>query len=156
MYLQRLERVQFLPLSIEEAWNFFSSPENLDVITPEDLSFEIKSDLPEKMYAGMIIEYRLKLFGFVPQNWVTEITQVEEHRFFIDEQKFGPYSFWHHQHWFESVEGGTEMRDILHYRLPFGVLGKMVHTLFIKQQVENIFSHRKKVLNQLFRQLHPA
>ncbi len=150
MYLHRLEKVQVLPLTLDETWEFFSSPQNLDKITPDDLSFEIISILPPKMHAGMLIEYRLKLFGILPQSWVTEITQVEDRRFFIDEQRFGPYRLWHHQHHFRSVENGTEMRDILHYRLPLGWIGKITHELLVRHQVNRIFNHREVALKSIF------
>lgn len=102
------------------------------------------------MYAGQIIEYKVKPVLGIPLYWMTEITHVEEHQFFVDEQRFGPYSLWHHQHHFKQVEGGVEMTDIVHYKLPFWFLGDIAHALFVKRQLKQIFDHRYLVVEQLF------
>ena len=145
-----LKRVQFLPISLEETWDFFSSPENLKDITPEYMGFKILSDIPVKMYPGMIISYNLKLFSGFMFNWMTEITQVKEMEYFIDSQLSGPYGIWHHEHYFKKVDGGVEITDLLYYKLPFGFLGRLINFLFIHKKVEGIFSYRFNILNQKF------
>ena len=136
---------------MDEAWDFFSSPANLQKITPEKLGFKIVSKHHgEKMYAGQIIEYYVKpLFG-IPLYWMTEITHVVDKKYFIDEQRFGPYSMWHHQHHFKETPEGIEMTDIVHYKLPFGILGEMAHSLFVKKQLKGIFDYRFKVVEDLW------
>lgn len=145
-----LEVEQFLPISPEKAWEFFSSPGNLAKITPAHMGFRITSGEPEKMYAGQIISYKVAPFPGLKTNWVTEITQVSEGSYFIDEQRFGPYRMWHHEHRFEKQNGGVRMTDRVSYKLPFGVFGRMAHILFVKNQLQTIFSHRISVLEQLF------
>jgi ligand-binding SRPBCC domain-containing protein len=154
MVMHRLITKQTLPISPEKAWAFFSSPRNLNEITPADMRFEILSDVPEEMYEGLFIEYRVRpLFG-IPMKWVTEITHVQPGRYFVDEQREGPYAIWHHEHHFKAVEGGVEMTDILHYRLPLGILGSAIaHPLLVKGRVNEIFSFREKRLIELFGRL---
>lgn len=151
MKIHKLEVEQILPLDLSEAWDFFSSPKNLDLITPDDMSFEIKSGADHKAYAGQIITYRIKPIMNIPMNWVTEITQCIDQKYFIDEQRFGPYAFWHHQHHFEETYEGVLMKDILYYGLPFGFLGELMGKLFIHNKVENIFSFREKKLKDIFK-----
>lgn len=142
---------QEINASISEAWDFFSSPENLQKITPNHMEFRILSDIKGiKMFPGMIIEYIVKpLFG-IPMKWVTEITHVENHKYFIDEQRFGPYKFWHHLHRFNIVDDKLIMEDILHYNLPFGLLGVLINRLFVRKQIEQIFSYRKRTVDKIF------
>lgn len=136
---------------MEEAWDFFSSPKNLAKITPPHMKFEIKYISGEEMmYAGQIIRYKLYPVPGIPVSWTTEITHVDEPNFFVDEQRFGPYALWHHQHRFKPVPGGIEMEDEVNYAIPFGVLGRLAQWLFVGKQVENIFDYRFKVLEQLF------
>ena len=150
MKLFRLDERQRLPISITEAWSFFSDPTNLSKITPPSLGLEITSDPPDKMYAGMIITYRVTpLFG-IPVNWVTEITQVDEPHLFIDEQRSGPYRFWHHQHHFREIDGGIEIRDIVHYSLFIGPLGGIIDTLIVRNQLQDIFAYRRRYLEEKF------
>ncbi len=151
MKLYTLQTKQTLPMDISTAWRFFSNPENLRTITPEYLSFEILTkNLPEKIYPGLIIEYTVKPLLGLPVGWVTEITQVENERFFIDEQRFGPYKFWHHKHFFKETEEGVEMTDIVHYALPFGALGRFAHWLFVRNQLHGIFRYRYEKLEKMF------
>jgi ligand-binding SRPBCC domain-containing protein len=132
-----------MPISIDQAWAFFSSPSNLKEITPSNLGFNIISKHHgEKMYAGQIIEYIVKPILGIPLYWMTEISQVADKQYFIDEQRFGPYSLWHHQHHFKEIEGGVEMTDIVHYKIPFWILGDLAQLLFVKKQVEKIFEFR--------------
>lgn len=146
-----LYRKQFLPISQQEAWEFFSSPINLKTITPDYMGFEVTSDLGDgKMYAGQIITYKVKPVLGIPISWVTEITHSQEPNYFVDEQRFGPYSLWHHKHYIKPVEGGVEMEDLVHYKVPFGFLGKLACYLFVNQRLKSIFDYRYKKLEELF------
>ena len=150
MKIYKLEAKQILPVTKSECWKFFSDPKNLQNITPPEMNFEIKSDLPAKVYAGQIIVYRIKLFPGIKVSWVTEIAQVIEEEFFIDEQRFGPYKFWHHQHRFIETTEGIEVHDLVHYAVPFGIIGRLIHKLFIKGKLDNIFAFRKTILKEIF------
>ncbi len=150
MSLHRMSDVQRLPISIEEAWDFFSDPRNLAVITPPDMGFAIQHELPARMHPGLIIRYRVRPLFNLPLTWVTEITHVVEPTLFVDEQRFGPYRFWHHQHHFREVPGGIEMRDIVHYDVGFGPLGDLVNLLVVRRRVRGIFEFRRRVLEQRF------
>ncbi|MEX0636744.1 MAG: SRPBCC family protein [Ferruginibacter sp.] len=146
-----LKTAQVLPISLEKAWDFFSSPANLAEITPKNLGFNIISKHHgEKMYAGQIIEYKVSPVLGIPLYWMTEITHVEQHKYFVDEQRFGPYSLWHHQHHFREVSGGVEMTDIVHYKMPFWFLGDIANTLFVKKQLNDIFNYRFKAVEKIF------
>ncbi len=146
MKIYKLHKKQILNIPLETAWDFFSNPKNLSRITPKKMGFDIKSELPERMYAGMIIEYTVKPVLGIPLNWVTEITHVDEPNFFIDEQRFGPYKFWHHQHIFKKISDGVEMEDIIHYGLPMGIFGRMAHPIIVKPELEGIFDYRFEFL----------
>ena len=148
--LRRLECRQILPLAPAAAWDFFSRPDNLARITPPDLGFVVTSQLPERMYAGMIVSYRVSPFGGLAVPWVTEITHVREPDFFVDEQRSGPYRFWHHQHHFRAVAGGVEMTDLVHYQVPFGHLGDLLAGALVERRVAAIFAYRRRVLAELF------
>jgi ligand-binding SRPBCC domain-containing protein len=146
-----IKTVQVMPISLEQAWDFFSKPDNLPEITPKHLGFEITSKHHgSRMYAGQVIEYKVKpLFG-IPMYWMTEITHVEDRKFFVDEQRFGPYTLWHHQHHFREVPDGVEMTDIVHYRLPMWILGDLAHGLFVRRQLQTIFDYRFKRVAELW------
>ena len=153
MSVHSLKSVQRLPISREQAWDFFSNPMNLKEITPAYMGFEVTSDpdfSARKMYAGQVITYTVKPVLGIPLFWMTEITRVEEGRFFVDEQRVGPYALWHHQHHFEVIPGGVEMTDLVHYRLPMGWLGDLAHGLFVRRQLKTIFDFRTKKLEALF------
>lgn len=142
---------QTLPISIQNAWGFFSSPKNLKKITPVKMGFEITYQSGgDKMYAGQLIKYNVNIFPFVKSSWLTEITHVKEPFYFVDEQRQGPYSLWHHQHRFTEVEGGIRMDDFLTYRIPFGILGRIMNKLFIHHEINRIFEYRKRVLVEHF------
>jgi len=148
--MYQLKRTQLVKTDIKTCWDFFSRPENLKKITPEYMGFDIKVDLPEKMYEGLMIEYTVRpLFG-IPMSWVTEIKTVKENEFFVDEQRKGPYAIWHQEHHFKEVEGGVEMTDIVSYEIPFGILGKLAHPLIVKGKLEEIFKHRFKQVEKIF------
>jgi ligand-binding SRPBCC domain-containing protein len=148
--LRRLECRQILSLTPAAAWEFFSRPDNLARITPPDLGFEVTSPLPERMYAGMIVSYRVSPFAGLRVPWVTEITHVREHEFFVDEQRSGPYRLWHHQHHFRAVAAGVEMTDLVHYQLPFGAVGDLLAGGLVERRVARIFAFRRRVLTELF------
>jgi ligand-binding SRPBCC domain-containing protein len=149
--LKEIKIHQFLPLSLDEAWDFFSSPYNLDEITPADMCFEILSDVKDKkMYEGMVIQYKIRPILNIPLDWVTEITHVKEKSHFVDEQRFGPYAFWHHEHNFKAIEGGVKIEDILHYAAPLGLLGKIAEILYVDNKVKQIFEYRYHKLKELF------
>lgn len=146
----KIEREQWVNLSIEKAWEFFSNPKNLSEITPKDMGFIIKNNPPEKMYEGLMIAYTVKPLLGIPTTWVTEITHVQKEKYFVDEQRIGPYKMWHHEHFFEPKDGGTLTKDIIHYAVPFGIFGKLAHPLFIKKKLQQIFDYRSKVLQEKF------
>lgn len=146
-----LEVEQFLNLSLAEAWDFFSSPGNLARITPEHMGFRITSETPGKMFPGQIITYKVSPFPGIRTSWVTEITQVSERLYFVDEQRFGPYRMWHHVHLFAEQNGGVLMTDRVSYKLPYGLLGRMAHSLFVKNQLRQIFIFREAYLSQMFK-----
>jgi len=148
--LQRLKRTQYLKADIKACWNFFSDPKKLAEITPGWLSFRVVSDLPEEMYAGLIIEYRITPLAFVKTSWVTEITHVSKPFFFVDEQRLGPYKFWHHKHFFEESGDGVIMTDEVHYSLPFGTIGDMVNRFVVRKKLADIFDYRFEILKKLF------
>ena len=149
--IHQLKTEQFLKADLEKVWNFVSSPRNLKLITPPYMGFNITStDLPEKMYAGMIITYKVSPILSIPTTWVTEITHVSEKKFFIDEQRVGPYTMWHHQHFFQERNDGVLMNDIITYKAPFGPLGVIANSLFIRKKLESIFNYRYKTLNKIF------
>src|ERR1700749_2791364 len=133
MKFYSLRSEQRIPISLAEAWDFFSSPLNLEKITPPDMKFDVTSDYNEhtKMYPGMIITYKISPLLGVKMNWMTEITHVKEKEYFVDEQRFGPYALWHHQHHFKQVEGGIQMTDLLHYAIPYGFIGRIANNLLV-------------------------
>jgi ligand-binding SRPBCC domain-containing protein len=151
MAVHSLKTVQFLPVNIHEAWAFFSNPANLQAITPGNMGFNIISKHHgNKMYAGQIIEYKVSPVLNIPMYWMTEITHVKHNEYFIDEQRFGPYSLWHHQHHFKAIEGGVEMTDIVHYKVPLGFVGDIFSSAFVRAQLKKIFTHRYLEVNKLF------
>ena len=146
----RLKTVQKLPITVEKAWDFLTDPGNLKNITPDYMGFKILEGADEKMYAGQIIKYTVTPVLGLPLGWVTEITHVKDNEYFVDEQRFGPYSLWHHKHFIKAIPGGVEMIDIVDYKLPLGILGRIAHTLFVKRQLNQIFNYRYNKLIELF------
>lgn len=147
-----LQFTQDLPISITDAWSFFSSPFNLARITPKEMAFKVTSNTSEtsKMYAGMIITYKVSPFSGVKLDWITEITHVVENQYFVDEQRFGPYRFWHHEHHFQEIESGVRMQDILTYGMPYGILGRGVNKVLVAKKLQHIFNFRKEKLIERF------
>lgn len=151
MAAHTIKTVQKIPVSLDVAWNFFSDPANLQTITPPEMGFKIISQHHgHKMYAGQIIEYKVKPLMGIPVYWMTEITQVKDKEYFIDEQRFGPYKLWHHQHHFKEIPGGVEMTDIVHYKNPFGFLGRVGNNVFVANKLKNIFGYRFRKVEELF------
>ncbi len=145
------EWIQTIPVSMEEAWEFFSRPENLEVLTPVDMGFDIISDIKDKeMYEGMLIRYKVSPILGIKLNWCTEITHIRKHEFFIDEQRFGPYAMWHHEHHFEEVAGGIKMTDQLHYAIGFGPLGPLANAIFVGAKIDEIFGFRYQAVEKMF------
>lgn len=151
MAVHQLLQHQQIPATLAEVWNFFSSAKNLQVITPEYMKFRVTSgDLPQEIYPGQIITYTVSPLLNIPLFWMTEITQVQPLKMFVDEQRRGPYKMWHHQHHFQEKDGGVFMTDIVHYQLPLGFLGEFARGLFVTKQLESIFAFRDKKVKELF------
>jgi ligand-binding SRPBCC domain-containing protein len=151
MGFYQLHKTQKIPATINEVWDFISSPANLKKITPEYMGFNITSKLlSEKMYPGMIISYKVSPVLGIKMTWVTEITQVKEKEYFVDEQRVGPYSMWHHEHKIEPIDGGVLMTDIVSYKPPFGILGSIANSILIKKQLKEIFDYRTVAMERMF------
>ncbi len=151
MKIYHLKRTQLLPITLAEAWDFFSTPGNLSRITPAHMGFQILySSGGQKTYAGQIIRYKVSVLPLVTLHWVTEITHVKEPFYFVDEQRFGPYALWHHQHSFREVTGGVEMTDELNYAIPLGLIGRLANWIFVGREVNRIFDYRYRILEKFF------
>ena len=152
MKIYQLRSIQRLPISKQEAWDFLSAPENLKTITPDYMGFDIVSGADRKMYPGQIIEYVVTPILGIKTKWVTEITHVQQGEYFVDEQRFGPYSLWHHKHFIKEIDNdnGVEMEDIIHYKVPMGFLGQWAHPFLVKPKLQEIFEYRKDKLTELF------
>ncbi|MFO0321837.1 MAG: SRPBCC family protein [Bacteroidota bacterium] len=149
--LHRLQTKQLFKSDMTTLWDFMSSPANLSKITPSYMGFHILSAIENtKMHPGQIIEYYVTPLAGIKLHWVTEITHVANKEYFVDEQRFGPYAFWHHKHILKEGSGGIEMIDDLHYKLPFGVFGKLINHLFVKKKLKEIFDYRYAKLEELF------
>lgn len=147
MGFYQLKKEQFIHASLEDVWDFIATPRNLKKITPDYMGFDITSSgLPEKMYEGMIISYQVKPLLGIKTTWVTEITTIKEGEYFVDEQRVGPYSMWHHEHFLEQKDGGVLMRDIVSYQPPLGPLGSLMNSLVIRKKLEEIFSFRTQAM----------
>ena len=146
--LSRLERTQFIPKPRDEVYAFFSKPENLEQITPPFLRFTILTPRPVAMREGALIDYQLHLFG-LPITWQAHIERFEPEQCFVDVQRKGPYAHWHHLHEFSDAPGGTEMRDVVDYALPFGPLGKAAELAFVRRTLDRIFDFRYDTIAEL-------
>ncbi|GGK45491.1 MULTISPECIES: SRPBCC family protein [Flavobacteriaceae] len=146
----RLSSKQKLPITVDKAWEFLSSPKNLKTISPAYMSFDILSGADRHMFSGQIIQYVVTPVLGIKTNWVTEITHVVDKQYFVDEQRFGPYALWHHKHFIKEIDGGVEMEDIIDYKVPFGFLGRLVHPILVKPKLTEIFNYRTKKLIELF------
>lgn len=150
MKIYTLHKKQRLPISVQQAWDFLSNPKNLKTITPDYMGFNILSGADRPMFAGQIIQYIVTPVLGIKTKWVTEISHVVDKKYFVDEQRFGPYALWHHKHFIKEVDGGVEMEDIIDYKLPFGIVGQLVHPILVKPKLEEIFNYRSKKLEELF------
>lgn len=150
MKIYTLHKKQNLPISVDQAWDFLSDPRNLKTITPEYMGFHILSGADRPMFPGQIIQYIVTPVLGIKTKWVTEITHVKDKEYFVDEQRFGPYSLWHHKHFIKPIEGGVEMEDIVDYKVSMGILGQLVHPILVKPKLEEIFNYRTKKLEELF------
>ena len=148
--LYQLKTSQKLPISIEKAWDFFSDPKNLKEITPNEMNFRILYGADKSIFAGQIIQYKVSPILGISLKWVTEITHVVNKEYFVDEQRFGPYSLWHHKHFFTKINEGVLMEDVVDYKIPYGPFGKFAHFLFIKNKLKKIFEYRENKLIELF------
>ena len=150
MKVYTFHKKQNLPISVDQAWEFLSNPANLKTITPDYMSFDILSGADRPMYSGQIIQYIVTPVLGIKTKWVTEITHVMDKKYFVDAQRFGPYSLWHHKHFINEIDGGVEMEDIIDYKIPLGWLGQLAHPILVKPKLEEIFSYRKTKLEALF------
>jgi len=151
MAFYQFQKQQKISTTIDEIWDFISSPANLKEITPDYMGFDITTkNLPDKMYAGMVISHEVSPLLGIKTTWVTEITHIIEKKYFVDEQRVGPYSLWHHQHIIEPIEDGVLMTDIVSYQPPFGFLGAIANALIIKNKLNEIFDFRTKAIESKF------
>ncbi|MGB0933937.1 MAG: SRPBCC family protein [Lishizhenia sp.] len=148
--MYQLIKKQFVKTDLQTCWDFFSSPRNLKEITPDYMGFHVLTEIPDKMYEGLMIEYKVTPLLNIPMNWITEIKYVHDKEFFVDEQRKGPYKIWHHEHHFKAVDGGVEMTDIVSYEIPFGFLGRLMHPIVVKKKLEEIFDYRFKRVDEIF------
>ena len=150
MKIYTFKRKQHIPISLDEAWRFLSSPKNLKELTPDYMGFDILSGADKPMFAGQIIQYSVTPILGIKTKWVSEITQVEHKKYFVDIQLYGPYALWHHKHFLKKIDGGVEFEDIIDYKVPLGILGRLVHPFLVKPKLEEIFAYRQQKLIELF------
>ena len=148
--MHHLKQSQTLPVDREVLWEFISVPQNLNKITPPDMAFEIIGEPPEKTYAGLLLEYRVKVPLLGWSTWLTEIKYVEEGVSFMDEQRVGPYKLWLHTHKLEDVDGGTRMTDNIRYLVPFGPIGLLANAVFVGRTLHSIFDYRRVKMEEIF------
>lgn len=150
MKIYNINSKQNLPISLDEAWEFLSSPSNLKKITPEYMGFVIKSGADRPLFAGQIIQYIVTPLLGIKTQWVSEITHVEHKKYFVDVQLYGPYALWHHKHFLKEIPGGVEVEDVIDYKIPLGFLGQLVHPFLVAPKLKEIFAHREKKLKEIF------
>lgn len=149
--MHTLKFTQLIRKDANTVWDFFSSPHNLETITPDFVDFKVTSKhLEDKIYPGMIITYKIRPVMGIPLEWVTEITHIEPPNYFVDEQRYGPYSFWHHKHFFKETENGILMTDLIHYRLPFWFVGRLIDSFFVSRKLKQIFEYRRVKIDEIF------
>jgi len=148
--IHRITTTQNLPVKLDKAWAFFSSPKNLATITPDALNFKILSGADKKIFPGQIIQYKVNPLPIFTSTWVTEITYVQDQKYFVDEQRYGPYEFWHHKHFFKAIENGTQIIDVVDFKVSFGWLGRKLSNQLIKRELKKIFTYRNDKLIGLF------
>lgn len=150
MKIYTLHQKQKLPISLNKAWEFLCNPANLSKLTPKEMNMTIISGADRPMYAGQVLQYSVTPLAGIKTKWVSEITQYEDRKYFVDVQLFGPYAFWHHKHFVHEIEGGVEMEDIIDYKVPFGILGQILYPVLVKPKLEAIFSYRRKQMENIF------
>jgi ligand-binding SRPBCC domain-containing protein len=150
MKIYRLKYQQTIPASIEKVWEFFLDPRNLKLITPEYMGFDIVSEMPNQMYAGMLIRYKVRPLFNLSLDWITEITHLDPLKIFVDEQRFGPYKFWHHQHIFKEEKDKVLMTDLVHYAIGYSLAGSLAHRVLINKKLEEIFNYRFNTVEKIF------
>lgn len=150
MKIYTLHQTQKLPISLETAWEFLCNPANLSKLTPPEMNMKIISGADRPMYAGQVLQYSVTPLAGFKTKWVSEITQYKDKNYFVDLQLYGPYAFWHHKHFVKEIEGGVEMEDIIDYKVPFGILGQLVHPILVKPKLNDIFNYRTRKLEELF------
>ncbi|MBT8245167.1 MAG: SRPBCC family protein [Winogradskyella sp.] len=150
MKIYTLHQSQKLPIGLSQAWEFLCNPANLEKLTPSEMNMKIISGADRPMYAGQVLQYSVTPLAGIKTKWVSEITQYEHKKYFVDLQLYGPYALWHHKHFVHEIEGGVEMEDIIDYKVPFGILGQLVHPFLVKPKLEAIFNYRKEQLESLF------
>ncbi|RCW91282.1 SRPBCC family protein [Winogradskyella arenosi] len=150
MKIYTLHKKQKLPITMDQAWDFLSDPANLKIITPDYMGFHILSGADRPMFPGQIIQYIVTPVLGIKTKWVTEITHIKDHQYFVDEQRFGPYALWHHKHFIREIDGGVEMEDLIDYKLPLGVLGQLAHPILVQPKLNEIFEYRTQKLEALF------
>ena len=150
MKLYQIKTKLKLPISVDKAWEFLSNPKNLKEITPKHMNFRILSGADRSIFAGQIIQYKVTPMLGISTKWVTEITHVKDKEYFVDEQRFGPYALWHHKHFIKKIDGGVEMEDVIDYKIPFGIIGQIVHPIIVKNKLKQIFKYRENKLKELF------
>ena len=150
MKIYTFKRKQHIPISLDEAWRFLSNPKNLKELTPDYMGFDILSGADKPMFAGQIIQYSVTPILGIKTKWVSEITQVEHKKYFVDIQLYGPYALWHHKHFLKKIDGGVEFEDIIDYKIPLGILGRLVHPFLVKPKLEEIFAYRQQKLIEIF------
>ncbi len=148
--MYQFKRTQLIKTDLQTCWEYFSAPANLRTITPDYIDFQVHTAVPEPLYEGLIIKYSIRPILGIRLTWISEIRKFEKGVYFVDEQRKGPYNLWHHEHHFKEVAGGIEMTDLISYRMPFGFIGKFVHWLFIRKQLEDIFDYRARKADELF------
>ncbi|MFP4846109.1 SRPBCC family protein [Winogradskyella sp. PE311] len=150
MKIYSLHKKQKLPITLDIAWNFLCNPANLSKLTPPEMNMKIISGSDRPMYAGQVLQYGVTPLPGFKTKWVSEITQLEIKRYFVDVQLYGPYAFWHHKHFIHEIDGGVEMEDIIDYKVPLGLLGQLIHPIIVKPKLDSIFEYRKEQLESIF------
>lgn len=150
MKIYTLHKQQKVPISVDEAWEFLSNPENLIKMTPEEMKFSIISKIDRPIYTGQIIQYHVSPLPGIKTKWVSEITHIEKGNYFVDIQLYGPYALWHHKHFIHEIEKGVIIEDIVDYKVPLGILGRLVHPFLVKPKLEQIFKYRQDKIIELF------
>jgi ligand-binding SRPBCC domain-containing protein len=148
--IHTLSQEQFIPAPLDRVWDYFATPANLDAMTPPDLKFKLVGEPAGPMRTGQLITYRIRLLPAIWTSWLTEIREVQDHAGFVDEQRIGPYKFWHHEHRFYAVPGGVRMTDLVTYDLGYGPIGELLHALWIRPKLERIFAFRRAKVHERF------